>query len=72
MAHTAIQENDWKSLMYCWKEFLSMHERYMARGTELYHNPVGSFLKFGTLMVALLGVGVVAIAVRKKDSTNIE
>jgi len=25
MAHTAIQENDWKSLMYCWKEFLPMY-----------------------------------------------
>ena len=25
MAHTAVQENDWKSLMYCWKRFLPMY-----------------------------------------------
>ena len=25
MAHTAVQENDWNSLMHCWKEFLPLY-----------------------------------------------
>ncbi|XP_066933544.1 uncharacterized protein [Clytia hemisphaerica] len=43
MAHTAIQENDWKSLMHCWKEFLPMYfilnkRNYARYGAYYYEN----------------------------------
>ena len=50
MAHTAVQENDWKSLMYCWKQFLSIYfalnKRNYARYLFIYQSielPILSF-----------------------------
>ena len=36
MAHTAVQENDWKSLMYCWKQFLPMYFALNKRNYARY------------------------------------
>ena len=50
MAHTAVQENDWKSLMYCWKQFLpiyfALNKRNYARYLFIYQSielPILSF-----------------------------